>query len=72
MRPLRDYRGQQDPHGYLLRVSVAAWADELARATDLVQGKTAGIPVAIIRGLDYETGPTAALPFPRAGEGPVR
>ena len=68
MRPLRDYRGQQDPHGYLLRVSVAAWADELAGATDLVQGKTAGVPVAIIRGLDYETGPDGSASLLRAPE----
>ena len=68
MRPLRDYRGQQDPHGYLLRVSVAAWADELAGATDLVQGKTAGVPVAVIRGLDYETGPDGSASLLRAPE----
>ena len=68
MRPLRDYRGQQDPHGYLLRVSVAAWADELAGATDLVQGKTAGVPVAVIRGLDYETGPDGGASLLRAPE----
>ena len=68
MRPLRDYRGKQDPHGYLLRVSVAAWADELAGATDLVQGKTAGVPAAVIRGLDYETGPDGSASLLRAPE----
>lgn len=68
MRPLRDYRGEHDPHGYLLRVSVAAWADELAGATDLVQGKTAGVPVAVIRGLDYETGPDGSASLLRAPE----
>ena len=68
MRPLRDYRGEHDPHGYLLRVSVAAWADELTSATDLVQGKTAGVPVAVIRGLDYETGPDGSASLLRAPE----
>ncbi len=34
-----------------LEVSVAAVADELAGAADLVKGKAAGIPVAVVRGL---------------------
>ncbi len=54
--PLADYRGQQDPHGYPLEASVLAVADELAAAAELVMGKTAGIPVAIVRGYPYERG----------------
>jgi coenzyme F420-0:L-glutamate ligase/coenzyme F420-1:gamma-L-glutamate ligase len=34
-----------------LEVTVAAVADEIAGAADLVKGKTAGVPVAIVRGL---------------------
>ena len=49
--PLRDYRGQADTFGVPLEVTVAAVADELAGAADLVKGKTAGIPVATVRGL---------------------
>ncbi len=49
--PLRDYRGTPDTFGVALEVSVAAVADELAGAADLVKGKAAGIPVAVIRGL---------------------
>jgi len=49
--PLRDYRGTADTFGTALEVSVAAVADELAGAGDLVKGKAAGIPVAVIRGL---------------------
>ena len=49
--PLRDHRGQADMFGTPLEVTVAAVADEIAAATDLVKGKTAGIPVAIVRGL---------------------
>ena len=51
--PLKDYRGTEDEHGYELKVSVAAWADEIAGCADLVLGKTDGIPVALVRGIDY-------------------
>jgi coenzyme F420-0:L-glutamate ligase / coenzyme F420-1:gamma-L-glutamate ligase len=56
MRPLADYRGETDPHGFPLEASVLAVADELAAAAELVMGKTAGIPVAIVRGYSYEPG----------------
>jgi coenzyme F420-0:L-glutamate ligase/coenzyme F420-1:gamma-L-glutamate ligase len=49
--PLRDHRGEADTFGKALEVTVAAVADEIAAAGDLVKGKTAGIPVAIVRGL---------------------
>jgi len=51
LAPLRDHRGQTDTFGTPLEVTVAAVADELAAAADLVKGKTAGIPVAVVRGL---------------------
>lgn len=50
--PLVDYRGQLDPAGYELRVTVVAVADEIAAAADLVRGKTSGVPAVIVRGLD--------------------
>ena len=56
MSPLVDYRGQCDVHGYPLRVSVDAVADELACAAGLVCGKLAGVPAAIIRGFAYRKG----------------
>ncbi|MBI3976887.1 MAG: coenzyme F420-0:L-glutamate ligase [Chloroflexi bacterium] len=51
--PLADYRGVVDPSGYTLAVSVLAVADELASAAELVMGKVAGRPVAIVRGYPY-------------------
>ncbi len=53
MDPLADYRGQRDPHGHPLEASVLAVADELAAAAELVMGKTAGIPLAVVRGYRY-------------------
>ncbi len=53
MRPLVDYRGRRDPHGYSLHATVDAVADELACAAGLVCGKLAGTPACIIRGFAY-------------------
>jgi coenzyme F420-0:L-glutamate ligase / coenzyme F420-1:gamma-L-glutamate ligase len=49
--PLRDHRGQADTFGKLLEVTMAAVADEIAAAADLVKQKTTQVPVAIVRGL---------------------
>ena len=51
LAPLIDYRGQADTFGRMLEVTVTAVADELASAADLVKGKLASIPVALVRGL---------------------
>ena len=52
--PLIDYRGQRDSHGRPLQVTVIAVADELASAAELVMKKSAGVPVVVIRGFDYD------------------
>jgi len=54
MKPLRDYRGAHDPHGYRLRASVEAVADELACAAGLVCGKLARTPACVVRGFAYQ------------------
>ncbi len=56
MRPLVDYRGRRDPHGYSLHATVDAVADELACAAGLVCGKLAGTPACLIRGYSYQRG----------------
>ena len=52
LRPLRDLRGTRDSVGYELRSTMIADADEIAGAAELVLGKSAGIPAAIVRGVD--------------------
>jgi coenzyme F420-0:L-glutamate ligase/coenzyme F420-1:gamma-L-glutamate ligase len=52
IEPLLDLRGRRDPIGYELHATVIAVADELAGAAELVRGKTAGIPAAVVRGVD--------------------
>src|SRR3989442_7871105 len=56
MKALHDYRGCRDPHGYPLRASVDAGADQLACAAGLVCGKLNRVPACIIRGFAYEPG----------------
>ncbi|MGY2081833.1 coenzyme F420-0:L-glutamate ligase [Modestobacter sp. SYSU DS0657] len=53
---LVDHRGAVDAHGNRLETTQVAVVDELAAAADLVKGKLAGLPVAVVRGL--------ALPVP--------
>ena len=60
IRPLLDLKGRRDSAGYELHATVIAVADELAAAAELVLGKTAGIPAAVVRGADV------------AGEGSAR
>jgi len=56
MKALHDYRGRRDPHGYRLRVSLDAVADELACAAGLLSGKLSRTPFVIIRGFRYQRG----------------
>jgi coenzyme F420-0:L-glutamate ligase/coenzyme F420-1:gamma-L-glutamate ligase len=48
--PLDDLRGQPDADGRVMRTTVRAVADEIASAAELALGKTAGRPVALVRG----------------------
>lgn len=52
VRPILDLRGTPDATGRELQVTEVAIVDELAAAAELVMGKTEGIPVAVIRGID--------------------
>lgn len=62
---LDDLRGSTDTHGRPLQVSMAAVADEIAAAAELVKGKATGRPVAVVRGLAHvvtaEDGPGARV-----------
>lgn len=56
VRVVDDLRGGTDAHGNPLSATVVASADELAAAGDLVKGKAAGLPVAVVRGLAHLLG----------------
>ena len=51
---LIDHRGDVDAHGNQLETTQIALVDELAAAADLVKGKLAGVPVAVVRGLQFD------------------
>jgi coenzyme F420-0:L-glutamate ligase/coenzyme F420-1:gamma-L-glutamate ligase len=56
MKPLVDYRGKRDPHGYELHATAQAIADEMACAAGLVCGKLYRTPFCIVRGVRYQIG----------------
>jgi coenzyme F420-0:L-glutamate ligase/coenzyme F420-1:gamma-L-glutamate ligase len=58
---IRDRRGETDLFDYLLKVKRTAIADELASAAELVIGQAdEGVPVALIRGYEYEGSETSS------------
>ena len=54
--PLVPYEGMKDRFGYELRVTEPSVVDEVAGAAELAVGKLAGIPAAVVRGVDYVPG----------------
>jgi coenzyme F420-0:L-glutamate ligase/coenzyme F420-1:gamma-L-glutamate ligase len=62
MGAIRDYRGQLDSEGRILKGTEMAIADELCSAAELVMNKLERVPAAVIRGYAYE---------PAAGTGRV-
>ncbi|MEM0364294.1 MAG: coenzyme F420-0:L-glutamate ligase [Candidatus Nitrosocaldus sp.] len=61
IKPLIDYRGLRDMYGKELRVTSIAVADEIASAAELVMGKSKGVPLAIVRGVEYEYSDDASI-----------
>jgi coenzyme F420-0:L-glutamate ligase / coenzyme F420-1:gamma-L-glutamate ligase len=54
LKTIKDERGMTDRYGYQLKAAVAAVADEIAAAAELVMGKRDGVPVVIVRGCEIE------------------
>jgi coenzyme F420-0:L-glutamate ligase / coenzyme F420-1:gamma-L-glutamate ligase len=54
MGAIKDERGLSDKYGYRLNAAVAAVADELAAAAELVMGKRDGVPVVVVRGFEFD------------------
>ncbi|MDZ7727083.1 MAG: coenzyme F420-0:L-glutamate ligase [Dehalococcoidia bacterium] len=61
MEPTYSYIGQVDPHGHEFRVQVLAVADELAAAGELVKGNVSRVPVAVVRGYEWEPAEGATM-----------
>jgi coenzyme F420-0:L-glutamate ligase/coenzyme F420-1:gamma-L-glutamate ligase len=56
LMPLDDLRGSPDADGRIMHSTVRNVADELASAAELALGKTAGRPVALVRGAPFTRG----------------
>jgi coenzyme F420-0:L-glutamate ligase/coenzyme F420-1:gamma-L-glutamate ligase len=56
VRVFDDLRGSTDASGKPLAVTMPCVADEIAGAAELVKGKSAGVPVAVVRGLGHLVG----------------
>jgi coenzyme F420-0:L-glutamate ligase / coenzyme F420-1:gamma-L-glutamate ligase len=56
LKTIKDERGMTDRYGYQLKAAVAAVADEIAAAGELVMGKRDGVPVVVVRGCEIERG----------------
>jgi coenzyme F420-0:L-glutamate ligase/coenzyme F420-1:gamma-L-glutamate ligase len=54
--PLDDLRGTPDADGRVMKSTVRAVADEIASAGELVLGKTARRPIALVRGATFRRG----------------
>ncbi len=54
MKAVKDERGSDDRYGYQLKAAVAAVADEIAAAAELVMGKREGVPAVVVRGCEIE------------------
>ncbi|MET0831149.1 MAG: coenzyme F420-0:L-glutamate ligase [Acidimicrobiia bacterium] len=63
--PILDLKGAPDATGRVLEVTEIAVVDEIAAAADLVMGKARGIPVAVVRGLEWVRGDGRAVDMVR-------
>ena len=61
IQPILSYIGQVDPHGHEFKVQALCTADELAGAAELVKGNLSRVPVAVIRGYQWEVDDTATI-----------
>ena len=65
---LEDLRGQRDAAGHRLSATILAVADALAAAAGLAMGKTAQVPVVILRGYRYHAARDTARRIIRPAE----
>jgi coenzyme F420-0:L-glutamate ligase/coenzyme F420-1:gamma-L-glutamate ligase len=66
--PLDDHRGRTDRNGRKLASTIIAVADQLAAAAGLLMPKSAGSPVVLIRGFDWQPAESSARSLLRKPE----
>lgn len=65
IEPVTDYAGAADPHGYRMRASAHAVADEVAAAAGLVSAKLRRVPAVLARGVPFNAGGGSILTLAR-------
>lgn len=55
-----DWAGRKDAYGRSLKATLPAFADEVAAAAGLLMQKDAGLPVVVLRGLEWEAAPASS------------
>ena len=65
MEALTDLKGRPDTNGRIMEATEVAIVDEIASAADLAMGKSDRIPVAIVRGVEWEPGTARATDLVR-------
>ena len=61
IQPIYSYIGHVDPHGHEFKVQAICTADELTGAAELVKGNVSRVPVAVVRGYEFELDDTAVI-----------
>lgn len=51
-----DHKGRPDANGRIMEATEIAIVDEIASAADLAMGKSTQVPVAVVRGVEWEAG----------------
>ena len=65
LEPIKDYIGTRDAVGKEIKVTRIAAADELAAAAELAGGKSDNIPVAVVRGYQFDSSEIGIAPLIR-------
>lgn len=64
-----DHKGRPDANGRIMEATEIAIVDEIAAAADLAMGKATQVPVAVVRGVDWQPGDSRLADLVRpAGE----
>lgn len=66
MRAIDDHKGRPDANGRIMEATEVAIIDEIAAAADLAMGKATQVPVAIVRGVQWQQGASRATDLIRS------
>ncbi|MCP3995039.1 MAG: coenzyme F420-0:L-glutamate ligase [bacterium] len=65
MAVMDDHKGLPDANGRVMEATEIAIVDEIASAADLAMGKSSQVPVAVVRGVDWQRGSGRAIDLVR-------